>query len=113
MSVESNTYVLLGVKLPFEHFNEEQRDQFEPYWDSAFKGIQHHNGLCVVDDGMSGKYYFVGRVLAKSIDERSEGIPITDCTVTATLVAEVAGLLEQHFDLAGPDVRVWAFTHYR
>ncbi len=114
MSVHSNTYVLVGVKLPFEHFNEDQRESHEAYTDSSRKGIHHHNGLCVIDDGMSGEYCFIGRVLAKSIDEHCEGICPTDCTVDGTIVvAEVADLLKQHFDLDDPDVRVWAFTHYR
>lgn len=113
MSVQSNTYVMAGVKLPFDHFSDEQREAMDDYRDSAYHGIQHHNGLCVVDDGMCGEYTFIGRVLAKSIDEHGSGIPPTDCTVSEELRAEVAGLLIKHFDLAYADVRVWAFTHCR
>ncbi|HID9808664.1 TPA: hypothetical protein ACXI3M_006725 [Pseudomonas aeruginosa] len=113
MSVQSNTYVLVGVKLPFEHFNEDQRESHEAYTDRSRKGIHHHNGLCVIDDGMNGEYCFIGRVLAKSIDADGEGLPITECTVPAGLRAEVSDLLVEHFELSEPDVRLWAFTHYR
>ncbi|HHK4951245.1 TPA: hypothetical protein ACQT04_006172 [Pseudomonas aeruginosa] len=121
MSVQSNTYVLVGVKLNYQEFkdrylgdDEEGYYQYvDPYSDSSYKGIQHHDGLCVIFDGMSGEYVFIGRVLAKSIDEHGEGIQITECTVTAGLRAEVSDLLVKHFELAEPDVRIWAFTHYR
>ncbi|HCF6944052.1 TPA: hypothetical protein NIJ01_006300 [Pseudomonas aeruginosa] len=114
MSVQSNTYVLVGVKLDYDHFAEEEFDELEIYRDSAYNGICHHNGLCLIDDGMGGEYCFIGRVLAKSIDENGEGICPTDCTTDGSIVvAEVADLLKQHFCLDEPDVRVWAFTHYR
>uniref|UniRef100_A0AAU8GSN0 Uncharacterized protein n=1 Tax=Pseudomonas phage PACT201 TaxID=3230130 RepID=A0AAU8GSN0_9VIRU len=52
MSVQSNTYVLVGVKLNYQEFkdrylgdDEEGYDQYvDPYSDSAYKGIQHHDG---------------------------------------------------------------------
>lgn len=113
MSVQSNTYVMVGVKLDYDHFTEDEFDELEVYRDSAYNGICHHNGLCLIEDGMGGEYCLVGRVLAKSIDEDGEGLPITECTVTAGLRAEVSDLLAQHFGLSEPDVRLWAFTHYR
>lgn len=113
MSVQSNTYVLVGVKLPFEHFNEDQRESHEDYTDSSRKGIHHHNGLCVIGDGMSGEYYFIGRVIAKSIDEHGEGIRPQDISTSAMLDSEVRFLLHEHFGLQDAEVRTWAFTHYR
>lgn len=65
MSVQVNTYVILGVELPYKPFKD-RYDEFEPYMDSAFEGIKNHNGLCVLFDGMDGKYIIVGRVLAKT-----------------------------------------------
>jgi hypothetical protein len=77
MSTQLNTYVLVGVKLPYDHFSGDDLDtdadyeKLEPYMDSAFKGIEHHNGLCVLFDGMNGKYIAAGRVLAKT--DESDG----------------------------------------
>jgi hypothetical protein len=114
MSVQSNTYVIVGVKLEYEHFSEEQEeDLLEPYKDSAYSGIHHHNGLCVISDGMSGNYIIAGRVLAKSVDERGEGIDMTECDTSPELFAEVAGLLTEHLSIENPEVQVLAFTHYR
>ena len=64
MSTQINTYVIFGVELPYKPF--EGRDDFEPYTDSPFKGIEHHKGLCVLEDGMNGEYIIIGRVLAKT-----------------------------------------------
>lgn len=113
MSIQSNTYVLVGVKLDYDHFTEEQFDELDDYRDSAYDGACHHNGLSLIEDGMNGEYCFIGRVLAKSIDADGEGLPITECTVPAGLRAEVSDLLVEHFELSEPDVRLWAFTHYR
>lgn len=121
MSAQSNTYVMVGVMFSYKEFKErfigeddEGYDRYvDAYSDSAYKGIQHHNGLCVVLDGMNGRHAFIGRVLAKTVDESGDGIDPTDLTVTDELLDEVAGLLVEHFRLMLPKVKTWAFTHYR
>jgi len=64
MSVQVNTYIMWGALFPFKEFAD--REDFEPYYDSAFKGIHHHNGLCVLADGMDGEYTAIGHVLHKT-----------------------------------------------
>jgi hypothetical protein len=114
MSVQSNTYVMVGVKLEYGHFSEEQEGELlEPYKDSAYKGIHHHNGLCVLSDGMGGRYIFAGRILAKTIDDDGRGFDMTDCTVSAEAIAGVSILLTTHLGIDKPKVKLWAFTHYR
>lgn len=117
MSTQSNTYMMVGAKLPYDQFTEEQHEELlDTYRDSAYKGIQHHNDLCVVVDGMSGRYVFIGRVLAKTDDQNGNyGFynPIdATAAMTPELQAEVTTLIQQQFGLA-LDVRLWAFTHYR
>lgn len=72
MSVQCNTYVMWGALLPYKEFRE-RYEELEPYMDSAFKAIHHHEGLCVLFDGMCGKYVAIGHVIAKS--ENGEGFP--------------------------------------
>src|SRR5690606_21928000 len=74
MSVQMNTYVMWGVLLPFKEFAD--REDFEPYMDSAFKGIHHHDGLCVLADGMDGKYMAIGHVLHKTSNHDGFNKPI-------------------------------------
>ncbi|WP_434681315.1 hypothetical protein J3P77_09475 [Pseudomonas sp. R1-18] len=119
MSVQSNTYLLVGVMLPYDHFDDVHDDPYEvlePYTDSAYKGIEHHNGLCVLYDGMGGSHIAIGRVLAKSDDQNGNygfNAPIDATTaMTPELQAEVAKLVQQQFNFA-PDVRAWILTHYR
>lgn len=69
-----NTYVMWGVLLPFKEFAD--REDFEAYTDSAFKGIHHHNGLCILDDGMNGKYMAIGHVLEKTPNHEGFNEPI-------------------------------------
>lgn len=118
MSVQSNTYVLVGVMLPYDHFTEEQHEELlPPYRDSAYKGIEHHNGLCVITDGMSGKYVAIGRVLAKSDDQNgnygfNEPVDLDNAS-SPELRNEVEELIYEHFGFEDPSVRDWVFTHYR
>ena len=116
MSVQSNTYIMAGVKLPFNHFTEDQRLELDRYEDSAFSGIHHHNGLCMIGDGMDSKYVFIGRVLTKTDDQNGNyglDAPV-DCSLVMTpaLHAEVTTLISEQFNFAA-NVHLWVFTHYR
>lgn len=68
MSVQTNLYVVIGVKLPWdgEFDTEEFHEYTESYEDSAFEGIQSKDDLTCIADGMSGEYIVIGMVLAKS-----------------------------------------------
>lgn len=65
MSVQANTYLMCGVVRRYDEWKDKYK-ALEPYMDSAFTGIEHHNRLCVLYDGMNGKYVAIGRVLAKT-----------------------------------------------
>lgn len=74
MSVQQNHYVMVGKKFGFKEFakllnvdtGDSAFERVEEYIDNAFKGIHHHNDLCVLFDGMNGEHVVVGRVLQKS-----------------------------------------------
>jgi hypothetical protein len=62
-----NTYCLVGALLPYAPFESHGwYDKLEPYMDSPYEGIKHHDGLCVLFDGMNGKYVAIGHVIAKT-----------------------------------------------
>lgn len=113
MSVQINQYLMFGVKLPFEK-SEFSYEKYEPYLDSPFEGIRHHNGLCVVDDGMNGKYMFIGRVLAKSLDGNHIEGPF-DCTTELSITNKdmLSALIRTQFGIEKPEIKLWFFTHYR
>lgn len=112
MSVQVNTYIAFGVLLPFDTLSEDDYDKYEPYMDSAFKGIHHHNGLCVIRDGMNGKYVIIGRVLAKSKVYENFDSPMTP-NVTPTEIELVGSLITSQFGIENPEVKLWIFSHYR
>lgn len=113
MSVQVNTYVLCGVKLPFRECEDDNAyEKLETYLDSAFEGIHHHNGLCVVDDGMNGNYTFIGRVLAKTKNYEHFYDPVS--TDISELEKElISNLISAQFDIEKPDIKIWVFSHYR
>ena len=100
MSVQMNTYVLRGAMLPCDLFRgDEGHAKLEPYMDSAFEGINHYEGLCVLYDGMSSKYVAIGQVLAKSENgqgfDRPVAIPPDDlhlCELMRPAIERLAGI---------------------
>jgi len=75
MSVQANTYVMRGALVPYSEMKG-RYDELAPYMDSAFKGIHHKDGVCVLYDGMNGKYVAVGRVLAKTKNHQGLDEPV-------------------------------------
>ena len=111
MSVQCNTYVMLGTVLPYESLKDDY-EKFEPYTDSAFKGIHHYNGLCIMFDGMDGEYVAIGEVLSKSENWRGlEGFIYPKLTPKKrkAIAKKITGL----FGIGDPDVSVVIFSHYR
>ena len=79
MSTQINQYIIYGIKLNYEDYKGDVwYDKFEPYMDSPFKGIKHHNGLCVLFDGMDGDYIVIGHVVYKTDDggHFADAVPI-------------------------------------
>lgn len=120
MSVQKNTYMLIGAKWEFKEFYElpEIKKDVEKwagwkreddYHDSAFEGIHHHNGLCVISDGMNGKYVYVGCVIKKSDNYGDIDDYINDEEVTPEQVSQ---RIKDEFNI-DVDCEMHVFTHYR
>jgi len=66
MSVQVNQYLLFGIKLDYNQYQDDY-EKFEPYEDDAFKKDDIPPGrLLALFDGMCGKYIYVGRCLKKT-----------------------------------------------
>ena len=124
MSVQVNTYVILGVKLScdwnkpdnFDELSLERQEEleclYEDFYDDAFKGIHHHRGLCMLDDGMNGKYTIIGRVYAKTDEGEYFDKPFS-IEVTKDQIELVSSLIISNFGIQNPDVKLWIVSHYR
>lgn len=122
MSVQQNHYAIIGAKFGFDEFYEKvcealglaSRDDFEDkddlYHDSAFKGIHHHNGLCIISDGMGGKYVYVGHVVSKS-DNYGGMWDYTNKERKPSAKAVSARIFKE-FNIEA-DCKPHTFTHYR
>jgi len=80
MSVNKNHYVMIGMKFGYDEFfdlciesgaEDTTGDQWDtgplvPYIDSFIHGIEQHDFLTVIIDGMNGNYVYVGHVVQKS-----------------------------------------------
>jgi len=123
MSVQLNHYVIIGHKFEYDEFYDTLMEKFnlndgdevfneieEPYHDSAFKGIQHHNDLCIISDGMNGNYVYVGYVLQKSDDNGS----LTDYINPKIRSAKyVSNKINEMLRLENIKCEKLAFSHYR
>lgn len=115
MSVQETTYLVLGVKLPFDYFNEEEREALYggDYCDNVHqKKIGNKDGVTLILDAMNGQYIVAGRVLLKARHHEGEGLEFTSLDITESAREEVARQLAEHFSITVQAVHPMAFTHY-
>tara|TARA_R110002094_G_C4842409_1_gene206340 strand:+ start:380 stop:733 length:354 start_codon:yes stop_codon:yes gene_type:complete len=117
MSVQTNTYLMIGIKLPYDakFSDDDEEDKFEDYYDSAFGGIKHHNGLCMLLDGMSGDYVIIGKVLKKTESHRGfelGPISLDEIDVDGSERKHVSSLIKAQFDIDKP-ATILIVSHYR
>ena len=128
MSTHQTHYVMLGNRYDYNDFysrvqkrvatnprdaaaelEQWREDVEEKHMDTSADGINNHNGICIVSDGMNSEYVYVGYVLAKSGD----GNDLGDYTAQwhsnwddiGDNIVRAVGFAE--------DVQIHAFTHYR
>lgn len=113
MSVQTNTYAIIGAMIPYKAAGGDNYERLEPYFDSAFDGIHHHDGLCVISDGMNGDYAVVGKVLAKSDEFGHLPKPVVFEPITNPEMVELKGKIEALFPDQPIEIRAITLTHYR
>lgn len=113
MSVSTNQYIFIGVKLPYKN---DTYELYEDYQDNGYKAeIKHHNGLAVIYDGMNGKYILVGSILLKSELNRELDVVYQFKELDPVLKEMLAALINTHFpghDVEPVDIGTWFVTHY-
>jgi len=107
MSVQVNTYVLVGTRLKYETG---QFERYEKWTDSAFKPKQA--GLVCLYDGMCGEYIFLGWVIAVTENHRHFYEPIR-VKASKELRETVKEDLIKTCGLTNPKVGVWIVSHHR
>jgi hypothetical protein len=112
MSVQVNTYVLVGAKFDYDDLD---YDSYSEYEDSAFEGIKHRNNLCVLSDGMNGEYIFIGHIKAKTENHEHFENPV-DCSVSETEKHWIYENISANFkeiSLNIEDIKTWVVSYYR
>jgi hypothetical protein len=133
MSIQINQYLMRGYLLSIEEYDSHMESFFGKDWewredlekyssDSAFNsGINHHNGLFVLYDGMSGEYVIVGKVVKKAAYDDGEGGylpssgPMRVVNIKKEEREEISSLINQHlkFNTEPKDIKTYIITHYR
>ena len=120
MSVRFNNYIMRGVLCPYGPFrvlSDELDEEFGQYSDTTREGIKHHDGICMLFDGMSGRYVAIGRVLVKS--ECGEGFnyplkvddkPIND---EADVMEKINAILDKIGQKPISKLKTLVISHYR
>ena len=120
MGVNANTYVAYGIKYDYttcpiyDKSNSDSYDRLAPYMPSWNKPALGRK-LSVIFDGMSGKYIFVGKVLAEASQEDGGDLEWMELIITEQLKQEVIASFKDIFNLDisnSPDLKLYAFTHY-
>jgi len=121
VSTHVNTYAMIGVVLPGDTFGDDAYDHLEPYRDSAFDGIKHHDGLCVLYDGMNGSYVAIGKVIAKTEDGQGFEEPITFPALPVETIEDAHEIVDLRLKIARlmpsgvtlPPIGCHVISHYR
>lgn len=115
MSVNENHYIILGIKMSCDDYNEkyniEENDSIHDEYDN--RRSQKKGDMVVVVDGMSGEYAFIGKLVGKS-RESYEGIPMTEITKKMFNDKKLKKELIETFGFTAEelDINVHIFTHY-
>ena len=125
MSVQCNHYFMVGCKFDYrDFFNRLKKSKpewfdeddeivmsfYDTYLDSAFSGISHHNGICVLLDGMGEEYVYVGNVYQKSYDF---GILSDYVSNDRLSIDDVCSKISKEFGFDDFKCDFYAFSHYR
>ena len=115
MSVNVTTYIMLGVRLGYEAYQnldeaaqEAMLDTWGPKWRESNVG----RNIAVID-GMGGGYVVIGHVIAQSDEEG--GIPMVEPNTTQLDPNDFLqiGQMAQQLGIQNPSqLKVIAFTHY-
>ena len=71
-----------------------------------------NNKLSVILDGMSGKYFVIGKVLQEADHDEGDGIEMRELTVFDSMREEVVKDFKEVFNIDGADPKLFAFTHF-
>lgn len=100
MGVSFTHYVIYGVCYDFDIGDRLDEDDYEylvdHLEDNAYSEVIPDQ-IVMISDGMDGNYTFIGRVLAKSVDEKGGLIPVTRCdNISERDINEVLLFIEEH-----------------
>lgn len=123
MSIQVNQYVGYGYILPYKetekilekkYGEDNMEDLYDKYYDSAYdKKIVEINGFSMINDGMSGQYFFFGKIFVKTkTDEMVETmeLPKLNTKVKKELLTEFQNV----FGYAPPSApNICIISHYR
>lgn len=120
MSVQTNQFLMYGLKLDPKKLTNALYDKYEPFMDdSAFTTtVNHKDGVFCCYDGMSGYFLIVGKVIEKSQDGELIGGPIEITTLLSkNEKVEIAHSIQRNFSELLP-LGEWAcdyifLTQYR
>jgi hypothetical protein len=114
MSVTHNTYVLIGLCLLPEEvralLGDDAFERLEPYTDSAYGPIKHHNGLCVL---WGEDYVAIGHVVAKSEAFYALPQPVNPLSALVDHGETVRGNLTRLLGTKTAGPSIWIIGHYR
>lgn len=107
MSLERTDWILIGVNIGFEYYDDEDSDFFDAY------SMQNHKGdMTFLIDGVSGEYFVVGEVVAHGDEYDGFGITEISSDKFQEAVERVKDFLKITFDIDDVKPKLIAVTHY-
>lgn len=125
MSVQTNQYLIYGIKKDWDWVKQWEKDNDKEFYDtyedfcddSAFKKtVNHKDGIFCLFDGMNCQYIIIGRVIEKGSDDEpfvANNKPISFDEPDEDLKFDVMESIQRNFGITDEETKYWLVTNYR
>lgn len=110
MSVNTNQYIILGVKIPYPKESESLYENLTEYSDNGYKPVKQKDSLTAIFDGMNGEYVFIGKVIVRSDANETLDGPV-ELSYSPEVAVLLGQLIKEKFGIE-EEVKLWFVTHY-
>lgn len=110
MGVSRSDWVVIGVDIGMEHYDDENSDFFDQYAMQSGEG-----DITFLIDGMSGDYFIVGEVVAHGDEYDGFGIteiPLENSERFKQIADDVLSFIKIKFDVPNIEPKIIVLTHW-
>ena len=112
MGADRADYIILGVRVSYTSSEADSHEKFKDFYENSHDENPRDLPISIVEDGMSGKYTFIGRVLLKALYGKDLGI-FDLGSIDNNFRKLIQDIIYDKFpEYKGTPISVYVFTHW-